>query len=83
MKKQEKKYARVCSVTGRGMWAGWIFNDGQYYAIDEESANKIASELGYTDYEDAYNNDSCYYTDWHGCEPEYIEIDGKIYDYAE
>jgi len=75
-------FARICSVTGRGMWDGWVFGDGEQYACDEMSANKIANELGYKDIEEAYEDDACYYTDWQDCDPEYIEINGVFYDYA-
>ena len=84
-KKQTETFARICSVTGLGMWQGWVFNDGEFYAADEKSANKIALDLGYKDIEEAYNNDACYWTDWAEDEQEnaqYIQVDGHIYDYA-
>ena len=78
-------FARICSVTGQGMWDGWVFNEGEFYAIDEMSAEKVAADLGYKNLEDAYNENAAYWTDWSEDEKEnaqYIFIDGLIYDYA-
>ena len=80
-----QKYARICSVTGKGMWDGWVFGDGEFYAIDQESADKLARNLGYKDAQEAYNNGACYWTDWAEDSEEnaqYIEIGGLLYDYA-
>jgi hypothetical protein len=78
------KYARICSITGQGMWQGWVFNEGNEYAKDEESANKLAQNLGYKDYKEAYEDGACYWTDWSEDEKEntqYIEINGIMHDY--
>jgi len=77
-------FARICSVTGKGMWEGWVFGDGEAYAIDEESANKLARERGFNDFEEAYNADVCYFTTWwedKAEESQYIIINGVVYDY--
>ena len=31
------KYARQCSVTKQGMNAGYVWSDGSYYCIDDDS----------------------------------------------
>lgn len=88
MKQQANKgqiFARICSVTGQGMWEGWVLGDGEFYAIDQESADKLARNLGYKDAEEAYNYGECYWTDWAEDSEEnaqYIEIGGLLYDYA-
>lgn len=88
MKQQTNKgqiFARICSVTGQGMWQGWVFGDGEFYAIDEMSAQKVATDLGYTDLQDAYDDDAVYWTDWAEDSEEnaqYIQIGGLLYDYA-
>lgn len=85
MKQQANKgqiFARICSVTGQGMWEGWVFNDGDEYAADEISANKLARAYGYKDVDDAYNEGACYFTEWGEGEENYIQIDGTFYDYA-
>ena len=88
MKNQLQKtevFARICSITGKGMWEGWVFNEGEFYAIDEMSAEKIAFNLGYKDVDDAYSEGACYWTDWAEDSEEnaqYIQIGGIFYDYA-
>lgn len=52
-------YARKCSVTGKGMNEGYVIRDS--YAIDLDSANILAQQYGYDEYE---YNDECYYTEW-------------------
>ena len=82
---QTEVFARICSVTGKGMWEGWVFNEGEFYAIDDMSAEKIALDLGYKDVNEAYNEGACYWTDWGEDEKEnaqYIFINGLLYDYA-
>jgi hypothetical protein len=88
--KQETKnagqtFARICSVTGQGMWEGWVFGEGEAYAIDLKSADKLATERGFKDMAEAYEEGVCYWTDWGEDEAEntqYIEINGVFYDYA-
>jgi len=83
--KQIETFARICSVTGCGIWDGWVFNDGDFYAADEQSAEKMARILGYKDTQEAYDKNACYWTDWAEDEEEntqYIQIDGVFYDYA-
>lgn len=67
-----ERYARKCSVTGRGMNDGYVFGDGEQYAIDKESALVIAKKYGYDSLEEAYEDGAYYYTEWE-------EIDDDFY----
>jgi hypothetical protein len=74
-------YARLCSVTGRGMWEGFVFGDGEKYAIDQESAEKIAKDYGYRDWAECYEDEAGYWTAWEDEEDaQYIERHGIIYE---
>lgn len=78
--KQEviEKYARKCSVTGKGMNQGYCFDEGEFYCIAPEHAEARAIELGYINYQDAYNNAVVFWTDWN---PEEEEREGnEIYN---
>lgn len=59
-----KKFPRTCSITGKGMNAGWIVNDGEMYIADEAKAIAQAKAVGYEGLDDAYNDDYMYYTEW-------------------
>jgi hypothetical protein len=72
-----KYFARICSVTGKGMNSGWVFLDGEQYAKTKKAATEIAKKLGYSSIKEAYLNGDVYWTDWEGCEPEYIQT-GKL-----
>ncbi len=34
--KEQKKYARKCDITGKGMNEGWVWGDGVFYTSTEE-----------------------------------------------
>lgn len=36
MRKELEKAPRYCSVTGDGMWEGWVWGDGAFYTSTEE-----------------------------------------------
>lgn len=79
-----QRFARICSVTGKGMWEGWVFDDGEFYAIDLQSADKKAQELGYKNMQEAYEEGACYWTDWAEDIEEntqYVLFNGVFYDY--
>lgn len=38
------KYPRYCSVTGQGMYEGYVIDDGMYHASDVASLMKVLSE---------------------------------------
>jgi hypothetical protein len=81
---QHTKWARKCSVTGKGMNEGFCFADGQDYAIDEESALKLAKEYGHDTLKEAYEDDVYYYTEWEDEDDyQYVEIDGNVIDIDE
>jgi hypothetical protein len=75
-------YARICSVTGRGMWEGYVIETayGEKYAIDLESAEKIAKDYGYQDWAECYDEGGGYWTEWYEGEEEYVERHGMIYE---
>jgi hypothetical protein len=62
--KKTDLYARKCNITGKGMNEGYCFGNGEEYAIDEESALKIARNRGYASLEEAFDDGDYYYTDW-------------------
>ncbi len=59
------KYPRYCDVTHEGMWEGWCINDGESYIKHEADALKCATDAGYKDIEQAYEDEFMYWTDWH------------------
>ena len=74
-------YARLCSVPGRGMWEGYVFADGERYAIDEKSANLIARDYGYMDWQECYEEGGGYWTAWEDeADAQYIEKFGLMYE---
>lgn len=60
----DKKYPRYCDVTHEGMWEGWCVNDGESYIKHEADALKCATDAGYKDIEQAYEDEFMYWTDW-------------------
>ena len=76
-----KKFARKCSVTGKGMNEGCVFNDGEMYASDKESAIKLAFDVyGFESLWDAYDNGMCYYTEWEQVDEDcYYDAEGNEY----
>lgn len=73
------KYARKCDITGEPMNDGWVFGNGEEYAKYENDAKKLAIEYGYGSLQDAYDDDSCYWTEWDD-EGDYLYIvkDGQL-----
>ena len=68
-----EKFARKCSVTGRGMNAGYVFNEGEMYFMNEEDLitflrHRNTEENKYLSDEfllsEAYEQDEYYYTEW-------------------
>jgi len=64
------KFARKCSIIGKGMNEGWYIT-GEYYST-KQLADERAKSDGYKDFEDLYQdyggdgelNDDAYYTEW-------------------
>ena len=69
-----EKFARKCSVTGKGINEGWVLNDGIMYFSEERDALKCVQEIGYTTLKKAYEKEEMYWTDWYGCEDDYQYI---------
>ena len=70
-----KEYARVCSVTGKGMNEGWVWGNGEFYTSTEEVTITALREDPYygSDFESmtdgevlqfAFDNDICFWTEW-------------------
>lgn len=68
------KYARKCSVTGKGMNKGFCFGDGGFYCIKKKHAKKYAKSLGYKNLKKAYKDGAYYWTEWE------IDLDDEWYD---
>lgn len=73
-------YARICSVTGRGMWEGYVFGDGEKYAIDLPAAELIARDYGYRDWAECHEDEAGYWTAWEDADAQYIERHGIMYE---
>lgn len=43
---------------------GYCFMYGEGYAKDKDSALKLAQSLGYSNLEDAYKDETYFYTEW-------------------
>jgi hypothetical protein len=59
-----EKYPRTCSVTGEGMYEGYVFLDGDAYAKKKEDAILLAHNYGYDSLADAYDYGAVYWTQW-------------------
>ncbi len=46
------------------MDAGYVFNDGEWYTESAQDALKYAISIGYESLDDAYEDESYYYTEW-------------------
>lgn len=58
------KFPRRCDITGKGMWEGYCFGDGQDYAIDKAGATTLAMRYGYDTLEEAFEDNAYYFTAW-------------------
>ena len=75
-----ERYARKCSVTGRGMNEGYVFGNGEKYAIDKDSALIVAEQYGYDNLDDAYEDGLYYYTEWEEIDDDSCyDVDGVEY----
>lgn len=57
---------------------GYCFLDGLMYAATEESALKVANQLGYESLEEAYETDAYYWTEWEEDDHQYEVVDGEL-----
>lgn len=60
----KKKYPRYCSVTGTGMYRGWVINNGERYVKDLYLATIEAQKAGYTSVTEAYEAGYMYWSEW-------------------
>lgn len=68
------KYARKCSVTGKGMNEGWVVEDHDMYFKKQKDAKAYVKSCGYRSLKQAYKDDFIYWTEWYQDEPEYILV---------
>jgi hypothetical protein len=74
------KYARQCSITGKGMNKGFCICDGDMHIKYEiDMIQHITDETGYDTIEEAYEDEYYYWTEWE-CETDlqYEEINGVL-----
>ena len=78
-----EKFARKCSITGKGMNQGWCIGEGQMYVKGEsDMLQHIAEKTEYDTLQQAYDDEYCYYTEWnveHDMETTFYDEDGKEY----
>jgi hypothetical protein len=77
-------YARKCSVDGKGMNSGILFNDGLYYCRSEEQAKEYVESLGLVWEKELKTIDTkdewFYFTDWEELdEDEFYDFEGNSY----
>lgn len=59
-----EKFARLDSVTGKGMNSGFVIEHLDFYCESEINALTKVQTLGYKTLEEAYNDEVYYYTEW-------------------
>lgn len=74
------KFPRRCDITGKGMWEGYCFGDGQDYAMDKPSAEKLAKKYGYDTLEEAFDDGAYYWTEWEELDEEEGWYESKYQD---
>jgi len=78
---KSNKFARKCSITGEGINAGFVIDDGEFYLKDDVQIldNWIKEKTEYADRNEAYNDDYYYYTEWEDeSDFQYEMIDGVL-----
>ena len=86
-----EKFARVCSVTGKGFNEGYCWGDGSFYTINEEVTIKelrkdFPEQSELTDDElltwAVEEEDILYWSEWYDedDDDEYYDEDGNLYD---
>lgn len=81
MKDCDFLFARKCSVTGLGMNAGFVVNDGLYFKEQNDAMTHLVS-IGFIGMNDAYESGACYYTEWDDFDDmQYILMDGMLMEF--
>lgn len=70
-------YPRVCSVTGEGMYEGFVIGDGNEYVKYEEDLFPLLKPY-YTTLEEAATDEAYYWTEWMEEEEEMYDINGNL-----
>ena len=72
------KYARKCSITGKGMNVGYCIGDGEMYIKDEAELIKyLKYNTGYKNLTEAFEDGYYYYTEWEDDPEEWYDKDGN------
>lgn len=53
---------RICSITKKKMYDGWVAHDGDMYFSNKDDAVKWCLECGYESLDEAYDDDAIYWT---------------------
>jgi hypothetical protein len=71
---KQKQFARKCDKCNKGMNEGYVLLDCEYYCSDECLHKEVTEQ----EYEELYENDDAYYTEW--SEEDIEEDDEPIYE---
>lgn len=76
-----EKFARKCSITGKGMNEGWCINEGDMYVHEEADMLDHLQTTDYNTLQEAYDDDYCYWTEWDAEEGEtYFDAEGNEFN---
>jgi cell wall assembly regulator SMI1 len=87
------RFARKCSVTGKGINEGYCVNDGEFYFSQESQLVKFLRDRDSEDMshlsddfilKEAYDLEEYYWTEWEdGDDYQYQLVDGKLEEIEE
>lgn len=81
MKTTMEKFARKCSITGRGMNDGWCINEGDMYVHEETDMLRHLKETDYATLQEAYNDGYCYWSEWDADDDDtYFDAEGNEFN---
>lgn len=75
--KTEQLHRHVCSITGKGMSEGFLFQM-DVYIKEESDALEYAKSIGYNSLEESYEDEMHYWTTWEDNQD--LEWEGEAYD---
>jgi hypothetical protein len=71
---KQEQFARKCDKCNKGMNAGYVLVDCEYYCSDECLHKEVTEQ----EYKELYENDNAYYTEW--TEEDIDQDDEPIYE---
>lgn len=72
-----ERYPRFCDETKKGIFVGYVFDEGDYICSTDEEVEKMCKEHGYDSREEAFEDGLYYYTEWEECDEDWwYEKDG-------